>query len=66
MRGEAEMIEGCFSVPGFRGKVKRSTEVTIKAQDIHGKPIRYRADGCLRMPCSTNTTIWTACSISTA
>ncbi|NLV74546.1 MAG: peptide deformylase [Chloroflexi bacterium] len=45
MRGEAEMIEGCLSVPGFRGKVKRSTEVTIKAQDIHGKPIRYRADG---------------------
>ncbi|MHB9032686.1 MAG: peptide deformylase [Anaerolineae bacterium] len=45
IRGEAEMIEGCLSVPGYRGRVKRAVEVTIKAQDIHGKPIRHRADG---------------------
>ena len=47
MRGEAEMIEGCLSIPGYRGKVKRATEVTIKGQDIHGKPVRYRAEGVL-------------------
>lgn len=47
MRGEAEMEEGCLSVPGYRGRVKRAVEVTIKAQDLHGKPIRYRADDLL-------------------
>lgn len=45
MRGEAEMVEGCLSVPGYRGRVKRAVEVTIKGYDIHGKPVRYRADG---------------------
>ncbi|MCE5259962.1 MAG: peptide deformylase [Chloroflexi bacterium] len=47
MRGEAEMIEGCLSVPGYQGKVKRAVEVTIKGQDLHGKPVRYRAEGLL-------------------
>jgi len=47
MRGEAEMIEGCLSIPGYRGKVKRAVEVTIKGQDIHGKPVRHRAEGML-------------------
>ncbi|MHB0858877.1 MAG: peptide deformylase [Anaerolineae bacterium] len=42
MRGEEEMEEGCLSVPGYRGIVKRATDVTIKGQDIHGKPLRYR------------------------
>jgi peptide deformylase len=47
MRGEEEMEEGCLSVPGYRGKVKRATEVTIKGHDLHGKEIRFRADGLL-------------------
>ncbi|MHB1295916.1 MAG: peptide deformylase [Anaerolineae bacterium] len=42
MRGEEEMEEGCLSVPGYRGVVKRATDVTIKGQDIHGKPVRFR------------------------
>jgi peptide deformylase len=47
MRGEEEMEEGCLSVPGYRGKVKRATEVTIKGYDLHGKEIRFRADDLL-------------------
>ena len=47
MRGEEEMEEGCLSVPGYRGLVKRATDVTIKGQDLHGKPVRYRGDGLL-------------------
>jgi peptide deformylase len=46
-RGEEEMEEGCLSVPGYRGLVKRATQVTIKGQDVHGKPVRYRADDLL-------------------
>jgi len=46
-RGEEEMDEGCLSVPGYRGVVKRSTRVTVKAQDINGHSVRYRAEGLL-------------------
>ena len=47
MRGEEEMEEGCLSVPGYRGKGKRATEVTIKGYDLRGKEIRFRADDLL-------------------
>jgi len=47
MRGEEEMEEGCLSVPGYRGLVKRAVDVTIKGQDLRGKPVRYRGDGLL-------------------
>lgn len=46
-QGVEEMEEGCLSVPGYRGLVKRATNVTIKGQDLHGKPVRYRAEGLL-------------------
>lgn len=46
-RGEEEMEEGCLSVPGYRGLVKRATQVTIKGQDLQGKPVRYRGEGLL-------------------
>ena len=42
-RGEQEMEEGCLSVPGYRGLIKRATLVTIKGQDVNGKRVRYRA-----------------------
>ena len=42
MRGSEEMDEGCLSVPGYRGVVTRATEVLIKGQDEHGKPVRYK------------------------
>ena len=40
-------IEGCLSIPGLVGKVRRSSVVTVKGQDIHGKPIKVRAQGWL-------------------
>ena len=46
-RGEEEMEEGCLSVPGLRGLVKRATDVTIKGQDLRGKPVRYRGHDLL-------------------
>lgn len=47
MSGEEEMEEGCLSVPGYRGLVKRGTLVTIKGQDLKGKTFRLRGDGLL-------------------
>lgn len=41
-RGEEEMDEACLSIPGYRGLVKRATDVTIKGFDADGKPVRYR------------------------
>src|SRR3954462_506263 len=38
--GEHILDEGCLSVPGFWGKVKRSEKVTVKARDAHGKEVR--------------------------
>ena len=45
--GEQEMVEGCLSVPGYRGMVKRNTYVVIKGQDVEGRNVRYRAEGLL-------------------
>jgi len=45
--GEEEMEEGCLSVPGYRGWVKRATSIKVRAQDIEGKPLRIRASGYL-------------------
>ncbi len=46
-RGEEEMEEGCLSVPGYQGLVKRATYVVLKAQDAEGHHVRYRAKGLL-------------------
>lgn len=46
-RGEEEGEEGCLSVPGYVGDVRRATEITIKAKDRHGKKIRMRVEGWL-------------------
>jgi peptide deformylase len=35
--------EGCLSVLGFQGEVERSLEVTIKALNRHGKPVKIKA-----------------------
>jgi len=47
MRGEEEMTEGCLSVPGYRGLVKRATNVVIKGQDEFGRAVRYAGEGLL-------------------
>ena len=46
-RGEEEVVEGCLSVPGYRGLVRRATDVLIKGQDLEGKPVRYRGQDLL-------------------
>jgi peptide deformylase len=45
--GEREVIEGCLSVPGYQGQIKRSLSVTVKGQDRQGKRARIKAEGLL-------------------
>ena len=45
--GEREVSEGCLSVPGFAGEIKRSLSVTVKGQDRQGKTIRLKATGLM-------------------
>lgn len=37
--------EGCLSLPGIRGKVKREREIVLKAQDLDGQPFELVCDG---------------------
>lgn len=41
--GEREVEEGCLSIPGYRGLVKRSERVTIKGLNRDGVEVRIRA-----------------------
>lgn len=41
--GQREVEEGCLSLPGYQGRVKRAVSVTVKCLDIEGKPLRIRA-----------------------
>jgi len=43
--GEQEVTEGCLSIPGYFGEIKRSASVTVKGQDRQGKAIRIKATG---------------------
>jgi len=43
--GSDSMEEGCLSVPGLRGKVKRAMKVVVEGQDLGGEPIRLEAEG---------------------
>ena len=45
--GEEESEEGCLSVPGFVGDVRRAAVVIVKGLDRHGKKIRIKAEGLL-------------------
>jgi peptide deformylase len=45
--GEHEVTEGCLSVPGYFGEVKRAASVTVKGQDCQGRQIRIKASGLL-------------------
>lgn len=42
--GEREVEEGCLSIPGYRGMVKRSVIVRARAIGLDGKVIRVNAD----------------------
>jgi len=45
--GERMVTEGCLSVPGYYGEIKRAQRVTAKGKDLSGKEVRIKADGLL-------------------
>ena len=44
---EYEVEEGCLSVPGYVGMVKRFQQVVVKGRDLTGKEIRIKAEDLL-------------------
>lgn len=42
-----EMEEGCLSLPDYWQQIKRSKKIKIKALDINGKKIKFKAKGFL-------------------
>ena len=45
--GEQEVTEGCLSIPGYFGEIKRSAAVTVKGRNRQGKAIRVKATGLM-------------------
>jgi peptide deformylase len=45
--GEQEGLEGCLSLPGIWGEVKRPMTVTVKALDRNGEPFTETASGLI-------------------
>ena len=45
--GERLVDEGCLSVPGYIGQIKRAESVKVKGRDQNGKKIRIKADELL-------------------
>lgn len=46
-KGERVVQEGCLSLPGYRGDVKRSETVTVKGRDREGRELRIKAQDLL-------------------
>ena len=45
--GERLVTEGCLSIPGYFGEIKRAESVRVKGRDLSGKEIRIKADELL-------------------
>jgi peptide deformylase len=45
--GERIVQEGCLSIPGYFGEIKRAVTVKVKAKDRYGKQFRLKAEGLL-------------------
>jgi len=45
--GERIVQEGCLSIPGYFGEIKRAVTVKVKARDQYGKEFRLKAQGLL-------------------
>lgn len=46
-RGERIIDEGCLSIPGYFGQIKRAESITVKGRDRNGKEARLKAEGLL-------------------
>lgn len=42
--GERPVEEGCLSVPGYRGEIKRSVKVVAKGLDRRGREVRIKGE----------------------
>ena len=45
--GERQVEEGCLSIPGYRGTVRRSVRIRAKALDRNGRLVRIKAEDLL-------------------
>jgi peptide deformylase len=45
--GERLVTEGCLSIPGYFGEIKRAQSVKVKGRDRSGKEIRIKAEELL-------------------
>lgn len=45
--GERIVQEGCLSIPGYYGEIKRAVTVKVKAKNRDGKAFRLKAQGLL-------------------
>ena len=45
--GEQQEIEGCLSIPGIYGLVKRSEKVIVRALNEHGQSVELEGSGLL-------------------
>lgn len=45
--GEQVGLEGCLSIPGLYGDVKRHAKIVVKGQDAQGRPFKVQAEGLL-------------------
>jgi peptide deformylase len=45
MQGQEVAVEGCLSIPGVAGEVKRAAQVIVKGWDRSGQEIQIEADG---------------------
>ncbi|TET86537.1 MAG: peptide deformylase [Dehalococcoidia bacterium] len=45
--GERTVLEGCLSIPGYRGEIQRSVSVTVKGRDRQWKEVRLKANELL-------------------
>jgi peptide deformylase len=46
-KGERVVSEGCLSIPGYVGQLKRAESVTVKGRDPSGKEVRIKAEELL-------------------
>ena len=45
--GSVMGVEGCLSVPGIQGEVRRAETVVVRGRDEQGNAVRIRAEGIL-------------------